>query len=467
MAAEAAPADAPAKSIKMTPERLRAEWVWCVGPKRFIRRRDCVMWDVAQFDSEFGYMTPRGGKPSQELFRSLGKIVKFDKLAFHPGRDEYDFANKSYNTWRPSLIAPKQGDTRLWDNHLMLLFPDALAREQLLDWLAWVYQHQAKKPNHALLIVGEMGTGKSYIARVMEFLIGKENTQRPKNSSLKGDFNGWAMHCKLAIFEELMQIGRREVANELRDMITEPHIEVNIKNVPAFMIENFMAMMAISNHTDALPLETGERRWLVLESPMTKDEKDDLKASGYFTELMPMVNSTNPDVEALAAIAYQLQHRDVGDYNGEGEAPMTDAKERMIDLSKSSLETWLGEFRYELEGRALVNIPDDIIERIPPQVIRDQSSRGALHTVAKFLTKRLHGVNLGDHRVAGRGVIKLWALGDLGKAMADKRDRLTTKATGEKVQGVDGVSFGAMYAAERAAVDRSVATPAEPDEFGI
>ena len=28
--------------------------------------------------------------------------------------------------------------------------------------------------------------------------------------------------CELVIFEELMQIGRREVANELRDLITEP-----------------------------------------------------------------------------------------------------------------------------------------------------------------------------------------------------------------------------------------------------
>ena len=40
-----------------------------------------------------------------------------------------------------------------------------------------------------------------------------------------------------------MRIGRREVANELRDLITEPFIEVNEKNVPAFKVENHTAKL--------------------------------------------------------------------------------------------------------------------------------------------------------------------------------------------------------------------------------
>ena len=142
----------------------------------------------------------------------------------------------------------------------------------------------------------------------------------------------------------------------------------------------------------------------------------------------------------------------------------------MIELSATPLTLWLGEFRTTLEGRTLVNISDDIVAQIPPHIWRDQTSRMAQHTVAKFLTKHLRGVNLGDQRVPGRAVVKLWALGDLGAAMADKRDRMTTTSAGLKVQGVDGVSFGTMYAAERAAIGRSAeadTTAAQPDEFGI
>ena len=84
---------------------------------------------------------------------------------------------------------------------------------------------------------------------------------------------------------------------------------MNIKNVPAFLADNFMAMMAVSNHPDALPLDPSDRRWLVINSTVTKDEKDELEESGYFGELMPMVDKHHPDVEALAAIAYQLKRR--------------------------------------------------------------------------------------------------------------------------------------------------------------
>src|SRR5205085_7167844 len=131
----------------------------------------------------------------------------------------------------------------------------------------------------------------------------------------------WALRCKLCIIEELMQVGKREVANELRDIITEPTIEVNIKNVPAQLVENYMAMMGISNHPDALPLDKTDRRWLVVETKVTRKDPD------YYRRLFKILS----DPDALAAIAYELKTRDLKGYDASGVAPMTAAKQRMIE----------------------------------------------------------------------------------------------------------------------------------------
>ena len=146
--------DAAAKSApgKVTWYTLRDNWIWCTEIQRFIRRHDCVMWNVAQFDSEFGFISTAANR-RRPFSNQKTRLVRFERMIFHPGRPEFD--GKSYNTWRPSPIAPQYGDTRLWDTHLMTLIKDPLSREQLLDWCAWVYQNQDKKPTHALLLVGE------------------------------------------------------------------------------------------------------------------------------------------------------------------------------------------------------------------------------------------------------------------------------------------------------------------------
>src|SRR6185369_12908358 len=154
--------------------------------------------------SHYNYACPKGATSiSKLIFASRKGMKKLDALVFRPGRDEID--GSLYNTWRSSAIVPVEGDTTLWNEHLNYLFQNEEDKNHVLNWLSWVYRNQHQKPNHALLIVGEThGTGKSFVARVFEQLIGAINTKRPKNSSLKGDFNGWAAQCKLAIIEELM-----------------------------------------------------------------------------------------------------------------------------------------------------------------------------------------------------------------------------------------------------------------------
>jgi hypothetical protein len=386
--------EAPAKPPAMSMGRLFKEWVWIIGQKRFCRIVDGVIWDREGFDSKYNYLC----KPSisRAIFsRRLG-MPKLDSMMFRPGQDI--IMDDKFNTWRQSPIEPAQGDTKAWNAHLEYLFPNQADRDHVLNWMAWVYQNQALKPNHALLIVGEThGTGKSVVARIFEQLIGVPNTKRPKNSSLKGDFNGWAAQCKLAIIEELMQIGRREVANELRDIITEPFIEVNMKNIAAFQIENYMAMFAISNHIDALPLEDSDRRWLVVRTDATKQEFD------FYNPIF----ATLRDPAALAAVAYELQHRKIDKYDGREAAPMNEAKAEMIQHTMGEVDGWMIEHAGEAPlCRHLVTI-QDVIDVMPKRLEKTQRLS---NVIGSCLRRKFKGVDIGQQRCPDNTRKRLWAI---------------------------------------------------------
>lgn len=392
--------------------KLCKEWVWVVNIKSFVRRSDGVKWDREQFDSKFNHLTELSSI-SKALFKTQ-ILHKFDYELWMPGENE--FGKEWYNRWKPSPIIPAQGDTSLWDGHLLWLFSDDEDRNMLLDWMAWVYQNPLERPGKALLLLGEVtGTGKSFICRVMEHLIGKANTQRPANASLIGDFNEWCGQCKLVIFEELNQLGKRDTVNKLLDKITEERIEVNIKFKSPYLADNYMAIIGSSNFPDALPIDEGDRRWEIIKTRVTQAEKDAVKADGHFARLMPIV--TRPDNVALAAIAYQLQTRDVSKFK-QGDARMTTAKADMITLGSKPLDKWLIEMRNnDPFTRELVNIDDDIVPLVPDHVMKDPTTRNVTSMIAKYLARKLDGVSIGSHR-NGRGrksrQVNMWAINGLG-----------------------------------------------------
>ena len=65
-------------------------------------------------------------------------------------------------------------------------------REQriLIDWLAYVVQNAGKRINWAILLQGAQGTGKSYFAKVLEWVLGT-NAKSLDPSALGERFTGW------------------------------------------------------------------------------------------------------------------------------------------------------------------------------------------------------------------------------------------------------------------------------------
>lgn len=465
-------------------------WVWVTGIKRFVNRLKPTMnWEGSQFDSAYNYLCPKGTSSiSRYLFKRKDILRRFDVIAFRPGRCEYVGAAESllplesaaeYNVWRPSPIIPAPGDTMLWEQHLEYLFPDPNDRNAVLNWMAWVVQNPTRKPNHALLVVGrETGTGKSWVARVMEQIIGENNTQRPKNSSMGGDFNSWLKDCRLCLLEEVMQVGRRENINAMRDLITETSVEVNMKGVPAFKIPNYAAMFGVTNHTDALPVDDKDRRWFIIETrAQTKAPNEE---AAYYAPLLaavpdePGMKARDPDM--VPAIYQALLDRKIDDfplvtkdsagkeikiiYNGLSRAPWSAAKDTMIELSRTDAETWL----HDNIGNAPLNrditTVNDIAEYMPASIQR--TNRLTTAVIPNFLRDKRNGLKLRNQvRLSDGRKVHLWVLGNVGAVRYD--DRIIPAA---KLRDEPASVLAKIYEAQRKTDNKKADTTKEAD-FGV
>ena len=344
------------------------------------------------------------------------------------------------------------------------LFQDINDKNAVLNWMAWIVQNESRKPNHALLVVGRYtGTGKSYLARVMEQIVGESNTQRPKNSSMGGDFNSWLVNCRLCIIEEMYQVNRRENFNALRDLITEPTVEVNIKGIPAFTIPNYSCMMGISNHPDALPIDEYDRRWMVIE---TNAQPQD---SAYYDRLFEGVPKArgmkplNPDM--VPAILYELKNRDIKafpfidkygnaiPYDGYSRPPETKAKTNMIELARTDAETWLIENMGNIPMRRNVIQISDIVEAMPPAIQR--TPRLASSVIPNFLRDKMGGVRHFEQvRLNDGRKVRVWVLHN----RYSMTDPATLGALYEKERGSDNKKMDAEWARKKIAAVSWAAT---------
>jgi hypothetical protein len=215
-----------------------------------------------------------------------------------------------------------------------------------------------------------------------------------------GDFNSWLLNCRLCIIEEVYQVGRRENLNAMRDLITETRVEVNMKNVPAFVVDNYVCMIGISNHPDALPIDDSDRRWLVVETNAPPKDAD------YYNKLFAILS----DPAALAAIFDELLKRDLGTYTGYDRPMMTEAKRTMIDLSRSEAESWLIENKSNPPlSRRVVSVPD-IVEAMPANLQREKRLSTAV--IPNFLRDKLKGVKVLQRRLSDGTRVRLWVLRD-------------------------------------------------------
>ena len=130
-----------------------------------------------------------------------------------------------------------------------------------------------------------------------------------------------------------MTDGRLEVANKLKRVITEPTLLIERKGIDSYDIPNRLNLLCFTNHKDAVRLESGDRRWFVLFSPMKPQSQD------YYDRLFKWLGRD----DAAPAFMHWLGQRKPR-LLPKGRAPDTLAKRDAAELSLTDIESRVKEW---------------------------------------------------------------------------------------------------------------------------
>jgi hypothetical protein len=332
------------------------EWVWVADASQFVRRSDGKKYRADQWNSLYARLKP-DGSVLNAVWKGNVPIKKFESLVYLPERAEFPDGERGgrYNIWRKAGVEPKPGDVTPFLDHMAHLFPDEGDRNHVLDYLALLVQRPADKVHFALLICGAQGTGKSWIGRLIERIVGSRNVVRPSNDEVTSRWTSWMEGAQLAIIEELMTLGRREVANRLKPAITDTTLRIEEKGCSIYSIPNCLNFLCFTNHEDALPIERGDRRWLVVFSPAER------KDEAYYESLFGFLEGNG-----ASFVKHWLLERKVT-LNIKGAAPSTSGKEAMRRLSIGDAENYLLDLFDEQQmpfDFDLVRV-DDLVNAVP------------------------------------------------------------------------------------------------------
>lgn len=352
-------AEAPEGSLPAPePGKLTAisdQWVYVADAHMFVRRRDGKKYAPEQWRALHA-QAYREGDIVQAVWKGKVPVRKREALVYEPFAEEFPEDGLAYNIWRPSGVEAREGDVAPFLDHVSYLFPDAEERDHLLDYLALLVRVPPPKIMFALLVHGQGGTGKSWLGQLMERIIGKPNTVKPGNDEVISRWTAWTEGAQLAVIEELMAIGRLEVTNRLKPIITEPTLRIEDKGCRIYSIPNHLNLMCFTNFEDALKIENIDRRWLVLSSPAVARGID------YYVPLFKYLEGGG----GPAAVKHWLQRREPR-LSPKEIAPRTRGKEQMHRLSKGDLRSHLASLLEEGGPPFDFDLVrfDDVVDAVP------------------------------------------------------------------------------------------------------
>lgn len=286
--------------------------------------------------SVLGDPSSNKNKATSQFKRDFDRVRVVKGITYRPGRGLFlQEANGVHvNSWRPLPSLPDlphgDEDVRVWLDHVAYLVPDETDRLALLNWMAWVVQNQAEKPNWGVLLGGVQGTGKSLVIVPLKVALGSDNVSVVSPEMLTWQFTDWLYCKKLFIVEELAS-GRAHKATmqRLKMFLSDPPatLPINIKHGRAFEVPNLVAGWFTTNHRDALAMEPGERRFFCIWSDAVPQSPD------YYDRLVRFYEAGGAERAALWLMA-----RDLSGFTAKGRAPETEAFRDMVEINRSPLE---------------------------------------------------------------------------------------------------------------------------------
>jgi hypothetical protein len=250
------------------------------------------------------------------LEHTLGR--QFDTVVFAPGQPRV--LNGAYNRWHGwAVAADPTGSCDLYLHHVRENICGGVEAhyEYVLNWMANAVQNPGEPGGTCIVLKGEPGTGKGVFARGFGGLFGRYFLHLTRQQQLVGKFNAHHAECVLAFADEAVGNNDPEVAAAMKAIITEPTLICEAKGVDAEQVPNNIHLIMASNSTWVVPVEIGDRRYVVLD--VSSEHRED---KPYFNAIEAELRSGGYE-----ALLHLLLSRDIKGWRPMDNRPVTAALE--------------------------------------------------------------------------------------------------------------------------------------------
>lgn len=211
----------------------------------------------------------------RDFFAQFGEEVppiddwRFEFEPFNPVR--IDFKNKFCNRWEATEYMRDSRTTDTIPPNIARVIRSAVGSDEecyhhFLNWIAFVFQKR-RKPLTAWVLHGVEGTGKGVLFhKVLAPIFGRQYCLIKQLASLDDRFNDEMRTCLLFLLDESKAEDTKmaeRAFGKLRNLITEPTIEVRAMRTNAMQVPSYTAFMFYSNMYDAWKIEPSDRRYNV------------------------------------------------------------------------------------------------------------------------------------------------------------------------------------------------------------
>ncbi|MBK5915135.1 CHC2 zinc finger domain-containing protein [Rhodocyclus purpureus] len=265
------------------------------------------------------------------------RMVRLDQLVFEPGREvEYP----AINLFDGFEMKPKRGDCDPLIELLAYLCRDSAETPEdvervvdwVLKWLALPLQRPGAKMRSALVFHGPQGAGKNLFFESVAAIYGKYSIVVGQGQ-LESQYNEWCSRRLMAIGDEV--IARAELyhhKNKLKSLITGETIPIEQKFMPMRVESNHLNVVFLSNETQPLALEEGDRRYFVVYTPSQNQE-------GLYERVDQCLRAGGAEALYRYLLDYPL-----GDFSEFTRPLMTTAKRDLIELGLRPAERFIREW---------------------------------------------------------------------------------------------------------------------------
>jgi len=334
------------------------------------------------------------------------------RLAYSPGQPEVT-ENNEYNLWKGWGCVPKKGSIKIFLDAVKIIFNnDKILIAWFLDWVAYPIQNPGAKMLTGVLLQSiEHGTGKSSIGMTIGAMYG-HNYRLVDDSQMNRAFNEWAVNKQFILGDEISgKDNKRGEADKIKNLITRPEVTLEKKWQPSYTVKDCIQYLFTSNHVDALSIDPGDRRWFVYRV---------LAGLGFSLKMgVALENFRNGGGTAHLLHYFINEHRITKGFDHRADAPMTQAKQDLIDHSLTDIERFLvnirtnPDFALSIDG---VNIDRDLYttgQVISLYQIKNPRANVTETAMGKALTKIFDNVYV--VRTRSSGTQRLRALRNLDK----------------------------------------------------